>query len=95
MCELATSITHIDNEHTRVTEYRFAPGARTGMHRHEHDYVIVPLCDGWLRLAEPSGKIHEAQLNAGVSYFRQAGVEHDVTSDNTHELRFVEVEIKR
>ena len=32
----------IDNERTRVTEWRFTPGAATGFHRHEYDYVIVP-----------------------------------------------------
>lgn len=95
MSERAKTITHIENERTRVTEYRFAPGAHTGWHRHEHDYVIVPLCDGRLRLESASGEVSEAGLSAGVAYFRAAGVEHDVTSDNAHELRFVEVELKR
>ena len=42
----------IDNERVRVTEWRFAPGAATGWHRHEHDYVVVPLYDGNLRIVE-------------------------------------------
>ena len=33
-----------------VVEYRFAPGANTGWHRHGHDYVIVPLMDGKVKL---------------------------------------------
>ena len=33
----------IDNERVRVTEWRFAPGAATGWHRHEYDYVVVPM----------------------------------------------------
>ncbi len=33
----------IDNERVRVTERRFAPGAATGWHRHQFDYVAVPL----------------------------------------------------
>ena len=36
----------------RVIEYRFAPGAETGWHRHEHDYVVVPMLDGNLLLEE-------------------------------------------
>jgi hypothetical protein len=40
--EKATQIVQIDNNHLRVTEWRFAPGADTGYHRHEHDYVVGP-----------------------------------------------------
>ena len=35
--EKATPTVQIDNDHLRVTEWRFAPGAATGYHRHEHD----------------------------------------------------------
>ena len=40
----------IDNERVRVSEWRFAPGAATGWHRHEMDYVVVPMVDGELEL---------------------------------------------
>jgi len=36
-----------------------------------------------------------AQLTAGVSYFRNVGVEHNVVNANDFEFVFVEVEIKR
>ena len=45
----AKSTVFIDNERTRVTEWRFAPGASTGWHRHEYDYVVVPLLDTMTR----------------------------------------------
>lgn len=32
----------VDNDRVRVTEWRFAPGAETGEHIHEMDYVVVP-----------------------------------------------------
>ncbi|MBK8016387.1 MAG: cupin domain-containing protein [Betaproteobacteria bacterium] len=83
----------IDNDRVRVTEWRFAPGAATGYHRHEMDYVVVPLVDGRVRLVEPAGT-REVQLHAGVSYSRQAGVEHDVINANDHEFAFVEIELK-
>ena len=35
----------IDTPRTRVTRFRLAPGATTGAHRHEHDYVIVPVVE--------------------------------------------------
>jgi quercetin dioxygenase-like cupin family protein len=42
----AVPTVHVDNEHVRVTEWRFAPGAATGWHRHEFDYVITPVIGG-------------------------------------------------
>ncbi|MBX9962918.1 MAG: cupin domain-containing protein [Burkholderiales bacterium] len=83
----------IDNERVRVTEWRFAPGAATGWHRHEMDYVVVPMLDGKLRLVEPEGT-REVDLKAGVPYTRKAGVEHDVINANAYEYAFIEVELK-
>lgn len=83
----------IDNERVRVTEWRFAPGAETGPHRHEMDYVVVPLCDGTLRI-ETSGGFADAELRCGVSYARLAGVEHNVVNVNSFEFAFVEIELK-
>jgi len=90
----AESNLQIDNEKVRVTEWRFAPGAATGYHRHEYDYVVVPLTTGRLLLEEPEGKRY-AELKAGVSYSRPAGVEHDVVNANDFPFVFVEIEIKR
>jgi quercetin dioxygenase-like cupin family protein len=93
MAGQARSTLQIDNERVRVTEWRFAPGAATGYHRHEMDYVVVPLVNGRLRLVEPEG-IREVELKAGVSYTRKAGVEHDVINANDFEFVFVEIELK-
>ena len=90
----ATPTVQVDNERVRVTEWRFAPGAATGWHRHELDYVIVPLVTGLLLLEEPGGTTRRSELVVGTSYFRQAGVEHDVINDNAFEFAFVEVELK-
>ena len=65
----------VDNERVRVTEWRFEPGAATGWHRHEHDYVVVPLTTGRLMLEEPGGGSRHPELTAGGSYFKRAGVE--------------------
>lgn len=83
----------VDNERVRVTLWTFAPGAETGQHVHAHDYVVVPMTSGALRLVEAAGT-REAQLTAGVAYSRQAGVSHNVINANAYEFRFVEVEIK-
>ena len=83
----------IDNDRVRVTEWRFAPGAATGWHRHEYDYVVVPLVEGILRLEESDGT-RDAKLAVVAPYFRQAGVEHDVLNANDYEFAFIETELK-
>lgn len=90
----AKSTVFIDNERTRVTEWRFAPGASTGWHRHEFDYVVVPLLDGKLELSSAGEVKQIAELSAGVPYFREVGVEHDVTNINDFEYAFIEIEFK-
>ena len=84
----------IDNERVRVTEWRFAPGAATGWHRHEFDYVVVPMADGILELVGPDDARSRAELKEGVPYFRKAGVEHDVINANAFAFAFIEVELK-
>lgn len=92
MTETATSTTHVDAARTRVTEWRFAPGAETGFHTHEYDYVIVPVTASRMRLEHPDGSVTHADLEPGRSYFRQAGVAHNVINEGPGELVFVEVE---
>jgi len=89
----ATPTVQIDNARVIVTEWRFAPGADTGHHVHAHDYVVVPLTTGTLRLEEPTGT-RDVQLTAGVSYARPAGVAHNVINANAFEFSFVEIELK-
>jgi len=89
----ATSTVLIDNDRVRVTRWDFAPGAATGWHRHEYDYVIVPLTDGKLKLVEPDGD-RDSKLETGAPYFRETGVEHDVVNTNDHEFAFIEIETK-
>lgn len=90
----AVPTVQIDNERVRVTEWRFAPGAATGWHRHELDYVVVPMTTGRLRI-DTGGAEAFAELVVGQSYTRVAPVEHNVINANPHELTFVEIELKR
>ena len=82
----------IDNTRARVTRHKMAPGASTGFHRHDFDYVIVPVTDGRMRIVE-GGRESVSELAAGVSYFRPAGVEHDVINGGDRDLIFVEIEL--
>ncbi len=84
----------VDNARTRVTEWRFPPGAATGWHRHEMDYVVTPMTTGPLTMADSAGSETQAELITGQPYFREQGVEHDVINNNDFEFVFVEVEFK-
>src|SRR5690242_15302995 len=53
----------IENDRVIVTEWRFAPGAETGWHRHGHDYIVVPLLDGKLAI-EDGKQTHVAEMKA-------------------------------
>ena len=89
----ATPTVAIDNARVRVTEWRFEPGTATGHHRHDHDYVVVPLTTGPLTIVAAGGTT-TADLVTGRPYFRSAGVEHDVRNLNPYVFVFVEIEIK-
>ena len=89
----AKATTRIDDGRVKATEWAFVPGAETGWHIHEHDYVIVPLTDGRLLLEEPGGGTRKTDLTLGIPYARKAGVEHNVINDGDGEMRFLEVEI--
>ena len=55
----------IENERVRVTRWDFAqPGDCTGWHRHEHDYVVVPLFDGNLRIHNGAETVTAVGLKA-------------------------------
>jgi quercetin dioxygenase-like cupin family protein len=92
--EPATGTVQIDNEHVRVMRWDFNPGAETGWHRHGFLYVVVPVTDGTLLVELPDGGTMTAELKAGVSYTRDAGVEHNVVNAGAAPLAFVETEVK-
>jgi beta-alanine degradation protein BauB len=83
----------IENERVIVTEYRFQPGENTGWHKHGHDYVVVPLMDGKVKLETKDGTSF-AEMKKGVPYFRGEGVEHDVINATETEYAFIEIELK-
>ena len=89
----AVATQQIDNDRVIVTEWRFAPGAETGWHRHAFDYVVIPGMDGQLKLQSSDGE-RVAELRAGQSYFREAGVEHNVINASDYEFFFIEVELR-
>ena len=53
----------IENEKVLVVMWRFPPGACLDWHRHEYDYVVVPLTSGNLTVSNSAGRA-EAKLIA-------------------------------
>lgn len=97
MCDANSSAlptVFIENDRVKVTEWRFKnKGDATGWHRHEYDYVVVPLFTGQLLIDMPDGERVTAELETGVPYYRPLGVEHNVINGNDFECAFIELEI--
>lgn len=93
MADQAVGTVQVDNERVKVTEWSFTPGAETGHHRHEYDYVVVPLTEGKLLIRDGNGE-RLVPLSVGASYARNAGVEHNVINANAYPFRFIEIEMK-
>jgi quercetin dioxygenase-like cupin family protein len=92
--EQAEACLIVDSGRVRVTSWTFQPGQATRMHRHELDYVVVPVSGGSFTVTGPDGASSEMRQEAGQAYARQAGVEHDVANAGPRTAVFVEVELK-
>jgi len=91
----AQSTIQLDNERTRVTEWRFPPAAETGYHQHEYDFLVVPLTSGKLKIVGPDGNQRIKQISTGKSYSRKAGTEHNVINMSDYELVLLEIELMK
>lgn len=95
MSEAQPNVT-ADNDRVRVTTMTFAAdGASTGPHRHEFDYVVVPVTGGSFLVTEADGSLREMAQVAGTPYLGAAGTTHDVASTTGQEAVFVEIELRR
>lgn len=83
---------HIESENFRVTQWVLQPGEEIPLHLHEHDYVVVPLVDGNLKVTPLEGDSFELALAAGIPYERSSGAHHVVANAGEEELQFLEVE---
>jgi hypothetical protein len=86
----------VDDDRVRITTWTFeAAGVATGRHRHEFDYVVVPITGGTFRVIDLDGSVRDMNQVAGSPYLGTAGTEHDVVSATDREAVFVEIELKR
>ncbi len=90
----ARSHTRIDDDRVRVTSWTFADGDETGHHRHEYDYLVVPVTGGTFAVIDAGGATRQMTQEAGVSYPGRRGTEHNVINRSGRTAVFVEVELK-
>lgn len=85
----------IDDPRIRVTTWTFEQaGDSTGPHRHEYDYVVIPVTGGTFIVTDADGKTREMTQHAASPYRGTAGTDHEVVSSSDTSAVFVEVELK-
>ncbi|WP_454791659.1 cupin domain-containing protein [Mycolicibacterium lutetiense] len=83
----------LENDGFRVTRWTINPGGAIPMHRHDYEYVVVPLVTDTMHVVTADGIEIVSQLVAGQSYSRPAGSEHTVENrGDLNPIVFVEVE---
>ncbi len=92
----ATGAVSEDNDRVRITTWTFETArAATGRHRHEFDYIVVPITGGTFIVTDADGGVRELTQVAGEAYLGTEGTDHDVVNSSDREAVFVEIELKR
>ena len=84
----------LDNGHTRITTWTFAPGDQTGWHRHAFDYVTLQQSGGALLLQRSDGSESHVDYEDGRTVFWTAPIEHNAINISDVEVRALEIEYK-
>jgi len=92
---IARSTRTSDDDRVRVTTLAFEDGDETGEHRHEYDYLVVPVTGGTFTVIERDGSTRDLVQEAGAPYLGKAGTEHNVINASGRAATFVEIELKR
>ena len=83
-----------EDERTRITQWRFAPGDQTGWHAHEWDYVTVQQSGGALLLPGADGSETPVDYEDGRTVAWTAPIEHNAVNISDVEVRVLEIEYK-
>jgi hypothetical protein len=67
-----------DDERVRITTWTFEDGQDTGPHRHQYDYIVVPVTGGTFEIRDPGGATREMTQLAAEPYLGRAGTDHNV-----------------
>lgn len=86
----ASAAALIADGRVRVTRFDMSPHDRIAWHRHEFDYLVVPLTDGAVEVRSAAGSSMQ-EFHAGEPYQRPAGAEHELVN-GAHPYSFIEIE---
>ena len=85
----------LDDARARITQWVFAPGDRTGWHRHAWDYVTVQQSGGALLLQGADGTEQRVDYAPGRTVAWTAPIEHNAINISDEEVRVLEIEFKQ
>ena len=93
--ETADDRVKIDNEQARVLAVTSAPGAKSELHEHKMNRVMIYLDAGQMTLTDTAGKAETLNFKAGEVLWSQATTRPHVSLNvSDHPVRIVEVELK-
>lgn len=81
-----------ENEQFRTTKWTISPGGHIPMHRHDYEYVVVPLSDNVMHVITGDADLIEAVMVPGTAYGRPKGSEHRCENRGETDIVFIEVE---
>jgi quercetin dioxygenase-like cupin family protein len=84
----------IDNDQTRVLVVSSAPGAKSAMHEHQMNRVMIYLDAGSMALTDPKGNVETLKFKPGEALWSPTGGLHASHNLSGHPVRIVEVELK-
>src|SRR5262245_2911157 len=84
----------IENEQARVLVVTSAPGAKSALHDHKMNRVMIYLDAGKMTLTDTNGKVETLSFSAGQPLWSPASGLHISHNVSGHSVRIVEVELK-
>ena len=83
-----------EDQKTKITSWRFDPGAETGWHLHNFDYVTIQKSGGRLKLESEDGEVKFITYQKDKTDSYKAPVKHNATNVSNEEVRVIEIEYK-
>jgi len=84
----------IENEQARILVVTSAPGAKSALHEHKMNRVMIYLDAGKMTLTDTNGKVETLNFSAGQALWSPASGLHTSLNVSEHPVRIVEVELK-
>lgn len=85
----------LDNADARVLVVTSAPGAKSGLHEHKMNRVMIYLDPGKMTLTDEAGGIEKLNFKAGEALWSPATIRPHVSlNESEHPVRIIEIELK-